>query len=204
MYERFRQKFENDPVVMVSEVKKVFPDFDARNLVNWQRKGYLTRLRNGFYAFASRTFTEQDLFILANKLYAPSYVSMETALNWHGIVPEGVYTIESVGTRKTSSFDTPLARFNYRKLKAELYFGYDLVQSNHGVFRMACLEKAVLDYLYLNPNLRSKEDFESLRWNASRLAVLDFDRLQRFAAVFNSPSVEEKVERLIRVANVEH
>jgi predicted transcriptional regulator of viral defense system len=204
MYERFRQTFENDPVVSVSGVKKAFPDFDTRNLVNWQRKGYLIRLRNGYYAFTSRARSEQDLFIIANKLYEPSYVSMETALNWHGIIPEGVYSIESVGTRKTNGFDTPLVRFNYRKLKTNLYFGYDLVKSSYGAFRIATVEKALLDYFYLNPNLRSTEDFAALRWNASGLAKIEVERLKRFAAVFNSPTVEEKVELMIRYAHAKY
>lgn len=203
MYERFRQCFKDDPVISVSEISKAFPGFDTRNLINWQRKGYLIRLRNGFYTFRGHTVEERDLFVLANRLYGPSYVSLETALSWHGIIPEGVYSVESVATRKTSSFKTPLASFNYRKIKPELYFGYDLIASGRGVFRLATPEKAILDYFYLNTNVRSKGDLQALRWNTFRLASLDYDKLQAFARLFNAPSIHAKLDLLIDIGNVE-
>lgn len=192
MYERFRQSFVNDPVISVSEIKKLYPNFDTRNLVHWQKKGYIIRLRNGFYAFAAQANKEQDLFVVANKIYEPSYISLESALSWHGIIPEGVYTVESVSTRKTSTFNTPIARLNYHTIKAELFFGYDIHPSEKGSFRMASPEKAILDYLYLNPYVSIATDLQSLRWNQIALAQLDFQKLQAYVNLFNSPKLAAK------------
>jgi len=196
MYERFRQSFANDPVISVSEIKKVYPNFDTRNLVNWQKKGYLIRLRNGLYTFAAQANKEQDLFVVANRLYEPSYVSLESALSWHGVIPEGVYSVESVATRKTNCFITPIARFNYRTIKSELFFGYDILQSEKSPFRMATLEKAILDFYYLNPNVVSAIDLQSLRWSLVAIAQVDFQQLADFAKLFNTPKIDAQIKLL--------
>lgn len=196
MYERFRQSFANDPVISVSEIKKVYPHFDTRNLVNWQKKGYVLRLRNGFYTFAAQVNTEQDLFVVANRLYEPSYVSLESALSWHGVIPEGVYSVESVATRKTNCFNTPIARFNYRTIKAELFFGYALVPSEKGPFRMATLEKAILDFFYLNPNVLSTTDLQALRWSLVAISQVDFQQLADLAKLFNAPKIDAQIQLL--------
>ncbi len=196
MYERFRQSFANDPVISVSEIKKVYPNFDTRNLVNWQKKGYVVRLRNGFYTFAAQANTEQDLFVVANRLYEPSYVSLESALSWHGVIPEGVYSVESVATRKTNCFNTPIARFNYRTIKADLFFGYALVPSEKGPFRMATLEKAILDFFYLNPNVVSTTDLQALRWSLVAISQVDFQQLADFAKLFNAPKIDAQIQLL--------
>lgn len=72
----------------------------------------------------------------------------------------------SVSTRRTYAFETPIAKFIYRALKPDLFFGYEIVSYNNKSFKIATIEKAVLDYFYLNPHLASHDDFTSLRFNA--------------------------------------
>ena len=74
------------------------------NLVNWQRKGYVQKLRNGWYRFSDETVNEQLLYLIANKIYNPSYVSFESAFSFYGIIPEGVFSILSATSQKNSQF----------------------------------------------------------------------------------------------------
>ena len=87
------------------------------------------------------------------------------ALSYYHLIPESVYTITSVSTRRTYRFKTPLAEFNYRSIKPQLFFGYKLAKYGNKHFKMASIEKAVLDYFYINPDIRTKNDFASLRIN---------------------------------------
>jgi predicted transcriptional regulator of viral defense system len=94
---------------------------------------------------------------------------MESALNYHGIIPEGVYSVQSVSTRKTNKFTSKVGVFNYQTIKKELYFGYQLVTLELNTYRMASLEKAVLDFLYLRSDINDYESLEALRWNKEAL-----------------------------------
>jgi hypothetical protein len=70
--------------------------------------------------------------------------------------------ITSASTRRTYLFEAPMARFSYRTIKSSLYFGYLVLA---GGIKMAFVEKAILDYLYINPAVRTADDFASLRIN---------------------------------------
>jgi predicted transcriptional regulator of viral defense system len=165
MYEKFRQAFGTFVVISLKEIFKVFPDFDTKNLVNWQKKGYVIRLRNQYYMLSESKIDEDCLFYVSNKIYSPSYVSMESALDFYGVIPEGVYSIQGVSTRKTNTFSSKLGLFNYQSIRKELYFGYQLVKQGSATFRIASLEKGVLDFLYLRSDIDDYDSFEALRWN---------------------------------------
>ncbi len=77
--------------------------------------------------FTDTPLNEETLFLIANKLYAPSYVSFEMALSYYGLIPEGVYAITSATSKKTATFQTPIGKFSYRTLKPQLFFGYNQV-----------------------------------------------------------------------------
>jgi predicted transcriptional regulator of viral defense system len=196
MYQEFRQKFNDFSVISLQEIKKVFPFFDTKNLVNWQRKGYLIKLRNGYYLLSERKLNEFLLYQIANKLYEPSYVSMESALNYYSIIPEGVYKIFSVSTRKTETFTTKVGVFDYRTIKKTLYFGYQLVRTKDVIFKLATREKAVLDFLYLRPDIDDYLKFESLRWNRLELQRIDENVLHEYLALYNSATLYKKLKFL--------
>ena len=196
MYQQFRHSLSEFPVISLPDIHKAFPDFDTKNLVNWQKKGYLTKLRNGFYLFSEARVDEYRLFQIANKLYNPSYVSMESALNYYGIIPEAVYSIESVSTRKTNAFTTTLGTFHYRTIKKQRYFGYHLVPQGATTFRMASREKAVLDFLYLRPDIGDYPAFEALRWNREELQHINADKLRDYLSLYDSPTLNKKIQFL--------
>jgi predicted transcriptional regulator of viral defense system len=161
-YTHFRQTFAEYPVISLTDIRTVDPGFDRRRLSEWQEKGYLRKIIKGHYLFTDAQLDEQRLFEIAVRIYRPSYISLQTALSHHGLIPESVYAVTAVSTRRTYSFDTPIGRFSYRTLNPRLFFGYSI---GPGLVRMATLEKTVLDFLYLNPSMSGPDDFSSWRFN---------------------------------------
>ena len=187
------------------EIKRIEPTFDPRRLVEWQAKGYIRRIVNGWYRFAQTPLGEPDLWAMANRIYAPSYLSLHTALAYHGLIPEGVYTLTSVSSRKTRTLHTDAGTFVYRHLKPGLFFGYDVVRGadRQGVssfpVRMADPEKTLLDYCYLTPTARTEADFAALRLNVVQLRDrLDLNRLQTYQRLFAGHRLDERVAVLLR------
>ena len=168
------------PVFSVREIEKQFPKFDKRRLVEWQQKDYIQKLRNRFYCFTDREVDESFLFYTANVLYHPSYISLESALAWYGIIPEGVFRTISCSTLKTQDFYTPKGSFMYHHIREKLFFGYRLERWGDHRFAMAEPEKSLIDYLYLHSEIRSLSDIESLRLN--RIAIHERISLEKLNA----------------------
>lgn len=196
VYIQFRHYFEAYPLISLVEIKKRFPDFDRRRLVEWQQKGYIEKIRQGFYRFKNQSINEKDLYLYANKIYEPSYISLESALAYYQLIPEAVFRITSISTRNTTQFKANCCAFTYKHVKPNLFFGFRLVPHNGFNLRIACLEKAILDYLYLHPELKTIADFEGLRWNKEVLKSLDFQQFSNYLQVFNSKQLSKRVQLL--------
>ena len=113
---------------------------------------------------------EMYLFMVANKIYEPSYVSLESALAYYEVIPETVLGVTSVSSRKTKQYESTWGVFSYRSVKPQYMIGYQVIENSPGnKFKIASLEKALLDYLYLNSDIQSIADFEGLRWNRTQL-----------------------------------
>jgi predicted transcriptional regulator of viral defense system len=198
-YLDLKKHLNNFIVFSLSDIRKIETDFDRRRLNEWQNKGYIKMVKEGFYIFSDLEITEGILFFIANRLYNPSYISLETALNYYSLIPEGVYSITSVSTKKTTNFNTQLATFNYRSVKPEFLFGYRLGKIGNHNYKIAEIEKVVLDYLYLNPLMADDNNFAEWRF--------DFDvfkekaNLKKFATYlsnFDSPSLNIRAKRFIK------
>ena len=110
------------------------------------------KVRNGLYAL--RIDQPRDE-VIANRLYAPSYISFEYALSRYGIIPESVYTITSATTRITREFVVNNKSFTYSHIKKQAYRGYRTEKIGGMTVLMAEPEKALVDYLYF-VNLKRK------------------------------------------------
>jgi len=111
---------------------------------NAKRK-VLVRLKKGFYSL--RRNLPHD-FLIANKIYSPSYVSLETALSFYSIIPETVYAITSISSKKTASFLANGREFIYHKIKLPSFIGYTSKQVGNDIVYLALQEKAVADFCY--------------------------------------------------------
>ena len=196
-YTEFRDTMKVFPAFSVEEIEKKFPVFDSRRLVEWQEKGYIKKLRNRYYYFADQAITESFLCFTANEIYRPSYVSLESALSRYSVMPEGVFQITSCTTRKTNSFQTPAGKFSYRHLKPSLFFGYRLQTWGDYRYEIAEPEKAIIDYLYLHPDLNDPEDFEALRWNSIEIKnQISMEKLSMYEAYIDSPALSRRLKIL--------
>lgn len=173
-------------------------DFDRNNLTRWCRRGLLVKLRNEHYAFPEYRQMPGFSRIVANRIYSPSYVSLQSALSFYGMIPEEVIQLTSVTTLKTASFDNAFGVFHYQNVKESLYFGYDIkmMEGGRGVL-IATPEKAILDLLYLNPFYETEQDIEELRLDEDFMQnELDMDRLSDYLARFGSQTLRKRVTRL--------
>jgi predicted transcriptional regulator of viral defense system len=192
----FRRRMMPLSVFSLRDVYVVEPCFDRRRLHEWHKKGYVRLLANGWYLFSDIPVDENSLDWIANRLYAPSYISLETVLSRTGLIPETVPTITSITTRKTRKIRTTLAFFTYRTVSPRFFFGYDI--GPHGV-KTAFAEKAVLDYLYLHADLVAQEDFEGLRIdNAEISGRFNMPRFNDFLLRFNSKALTIRATKFMK------
>lgn len=189
-------------VFSITDIEKIDPDFHKQRLSEWQKRGYLKKIRQGFYRFADQPVDEKDAFLIANTIYTPSYISLQMALSLYGLIPEAVYGITSVTSQKTASFKTDLGTFLYRHLKPELMFGYYL--HDFGFYqpcKVAEAEKALLDFFYLNPSIKNKAGFRELRINWEELRTrIDSAKLKKYLAAFKSKALERRVNKFLTYA----
>jgi len=115
-------------------------------LHRYKKRGFIIQLKRGLYVFPD--FLPPDVYV-ANKLYSPSYISLEFALSYHGVIPETVYEITSVTTKTTRRFETLGKAFSYRKIKRAAYTGYEIQKQRGFSFNIANAEKAFVDLNYL-------------------------------------------------------
>jgi|SRR3989339_351831 len=189
----FREKLKDFHIFSTNDIKMIAPAFFSQRLVEWQKKGYIRKIIRNYYVFSGTEADEHLLFLTANKIYKPSYVSFETALAYYGLIPENVYLVTSASTRKTYVFNTPLGKFSYNSLKKSLFFGYKPIRYGKENFLIATAEKALLDYLYINAHIKTMGDIAELRLNRDaardmvRLPVLD-----EYSHRFGSKTLEKK------------
>jgi len=196
----FESKVEELPFFNLNDIRKFDPDFHRRQLVDWQQRGYIKPLVGGTYILTDREVDEGLLFMAANQIYPPSYVSLESALAYHQVIPESVLGVTSVSSRKTQQFDSAWGQFSYRSIKPAFMFGYQVVKDNPTqMYLMASLEKAVLDYLYLHPHITTVEDFDGLRWNKDVLSSLgEREGFVRYLQLFDKHALENRANELMR------
>lgn len=196
----FKTQLKDFTVFSLSDIRKMNENFDLRRLVEWRQKGYVKGIIKGYYVFSDAAINEQTLFEMANKIYSPSYISLESALSFYGIIPEGVYHVTSISTRRTYTFNTEEAIFSYRTLKPGLFFGYHLINAHNKAYKFAEAEKAVLDYFYLNPRINSKEDIKSLRYNSDVFSKLIKKRKFRsYLRRYGSLALTRRIKLLMEI-----
>ena len=152
-----------------------------RQLSLWVAAGKLYQLRRGVYALAPPyQKTVPHPFLVANQMVRGSYVSLQSALAYHNLIPEYVPVTLSVTTGRPRQWETPLGSFAFRHITLQLFSGYRRVEiaSNQHAF-LALPEKAILDLVHLTPGGANKSFLAELR--LQNLEQLDLDTLQQLA-----------------------
>ena len=186
------------PVLTVEDVKIITNnEVKSIQLSRWTKKKLLTKLRRGVYVLPENI--DINPFVLANKIFEPSYVSLESALFYYGLIPDVVVANTSVTSRKTCQFEAGGQNFIYQKMKAELFFGYQEIKINNWGFLIATPEKAILDYFYLHQNqLKQEDDWNELRINKDTyLKEINKNKLFKFCKLFDN----QKLTKIIKEFN---
>jgi predicted transcriptional regulator of viral defense system len=156
----------------------------------WVNDGKVIRLHKGLYTL-SEPYRKTDCqpFCIVNSLKKASYVSLQSALSWHGIIPEYVPATTCVTTDRPQTIETPLARFEFRHVSNKYFWGYQqVVLASEQTAFIACPEKALLDLVYLTPGSDKMELLEELR--LQNFEKIDVAVLMQFAERFNSPKIK--------------
>ncbi len=184
-YRSVLTRFSNQPLshqLLVS----IFKDYERPNDKIYQlaKAGLIQSVKKGLYVAgpALNTDRKPEPFLLANHILGPSYVSLETALSYHGLIPERVYEIASMTTQAPRKFTTPLGTFTYTRLPLPYYaFGIRSEKLANDQYAMvASAEKALCDKIVTTSGLllRSKKAakeflLESMRMDEEVLRQLD-------------------------------
>jgi predicted transcriptional regulator of viral defense system len=157
----------------------------------------ILRLKKGLYchadALASGTVRKE---LIANLLYGPSYVSLETGLALHRMIPEAVHHVTSVTTGKAKRYRTPVGSFAYRAVPTA-YYRLGVERRGTGAFSTflaATAEKALCDVAYFAPGIRTIRDaqrflFDDMRVDAESFKSMDTDLLDEIAEISRRRSV---------------
>ena len=163
------------------------------------RQGIIIRVKKGIYVFGEKysrgPFSRE---ILANMIYGPSYVSLDYALHYHGLIPERVEAVTSVTSGRGRRFSTPVGLFIYRMIPLRAYqIGIDQVQIEGGrPFLIATPEKALADKIHddRGTGVRTQEEMKdyllkNLRVDPESLAKLDADVFALIANRYRSKKI---------------
>lgn len=214
-YLEFKQNLFDFGVFSTNDILRRFPEFDRRRLSEWQDKKYIVNIRNKWYCFPEYLDNEKFLWLIANKIHSPSYLSLETALSWYQIIPEGVFSSTSITTNKPKQYSTVYGSFYYNSLKPELFFGYklhpvnskaDMKQTNSSFspqVRIAEMEKAILDFFYINIQYNTEKDILALRFNTNVLHdELSKPKLYDYLGRFENRKLENRIFLLFKTAQL--
>jgi len=151
-------QFRNTPVdyaTLVSLLRDY--RFPKDKIAAMEKQQQLIRIKKGLFVVAQQEGTSPiSRELIANHLYGPSYVSLESALSYHNLIPERVYRVRSVTMKRFKMYDTPLGVFEYRTVSPE-YFSIGIQQQvtqDNTAFLIASPEKALCDLIVLSSGLR--------------------------------------------------
>ena len=163
------------------------------------RQGIIIRVKKGIYIFGEKysrgPFSRE---VLANMIYGPSYVSLDYALHYYGLIPERVEAVTSVTCGRGRRFSTPVGLFIYRMIHLRAYqVGIDQVEiEGDRPFLIATPEKALADKIHddRGTGIRTQEEMKdyllkNLRVDPESLAKLDADVFALIADRYRSKKI---------------
>jgi len=167
--------------------------------------GDLLSLKRGVYAFSNDIRKDGlHLFEISHLLYDMSYISLESALSYYGLIPERVSTVTSVTTKAVARFKTPLAFFTYEHLPKEMFrHGFRRVKEGNHTFLISTPLKAVLDTIFLRKKSFSDLDnlAKDLRLDMQQLKEKISDmsntELAHYREVYRNKTIDKFLEQVV-------
>lgn len=127
-----------------------------QKIIELEKQGTIIRLKRGLYVVSpSKLNRELSIELIANHLYGPSYVSMESALRLYGLIPERVFNTASMTLKRSRTFQNQFGRFDFISCPADYYsIGISQVIQKDYAFLIASPEKALCDQIVYTPKLQ--------------------------------------------------
>ena len=175
----------------------------ARLLVS---NGQIIRLKKGLYILSEEESGKRyHRFLVSNHLYGPSYVSMQTALRYYGLIPEQVHAVQSVTTKAARHFDTPIGQFYYTHCSAQwLSLGVRMQSDEELSYLIATPEKALLDLVQFTSGISMRYQCEvsdwlenDLRFDMDAISTLNINLLKQLAPLSHKHTTLETIIRFI-------
>ena len=166
--------------VTTSIIESLYPELkSADKKVTWlEKQGIIIRLKRGLYVinpeYSGKTLSSE---LIANHLYAPSYISMSTALRYYGLIPEAVYVHQSMTVKHSRSFQTPVGYYDYKHISKEAFpIGVRSMYKDNYAFLIASPEKALCDLIANSSKviLRYMKDVEAYLEQDIRMDMDEF------------------------------
>jgi predicted transcriptional regulator of viral defense system len=203
-FERLLELVGDEPIFETSLLLagNVKPNAIRLQLSRWTRSRRLYQLRRGLYAIAPPyQKTKPHPFVIANRLQRSSYVSVQSALAFYGLIPDVVNTVVSVTAGRPERLDTPLGVYEFRHVKPDLFNGYRMTDLGSQQALVATPEKALLDLVYLQPDGDTSDYLQELR--LQNLDRLSMDELKGRADAIVKPKLRRAVEEIVRLSHQE-
>lgn len=194
--------------VSSTAIASLYPEVKTKwkKIEQLEKEGEIIRLRrNLFVANPEESGIKLSVGLIANHLLSPSYVSMSTALRYYGLIPEAVYTTQSMTFKAARTYNTPIGSFSYTHTSTESYpIGLSQIKENGVTYIMATPEKALCDLIANTPglNLRFKKEGErfleeDLRFDMERLASFDKEILLAYSKVGKKATSIQTILKLL-------
>jgi len=147
------------------------------------RKEVIIRIKKGLYVlgegYRRRPYSRE---LLANLIYGPSYISLESALQHYGLIPEHVEALTSVTTGRSRKFNTPVGLFIYRQTPLQAFrIGMTRVEmEDRPAFLIATPEKALSDKIREDrgTGIQSRQQMYAYVVENLRIDVMSLERLR--------------------------
>lgn len=172
-----------------------------------ERQEIIIRLKRGLYV-VSPTISKKEISmeLIANHLYGPSYVSMETALRYYGLIPERVCHTTSITFKRARVFENKFGRFNYISCQKPYYsLGINQIVHAEYAFLIATPEKALCDQIIFTPKLQLRSVRalqlyleEDLRFDMDEFYKMDIAVFQECAAFSKKRTEINNIIKLLR------
>ena len=175
-------------VFSFNDLLTLFPKESKKNLkvtiFRWKKTGFIKSLKKGLYELTYPEGRGVPDFYIANKMYAPSYISLETALSYYSIIPEVSMAVVSVTSKTTRRFKNSHGLFIYRSVRPDALRGYIIERHNGLDVLIAEPEKALVDYLYFKTLRGGSFDAKAERIDQRRLGQLNKKKIDSYANIY--------------------
>lgn len=172
-----------------------------KQLSRWASDGKIIQIKRGLYALP-KPYRNKEIhpFLIANMIKKASYISLQSALEYYGIIPEYVPVVTSVTTGRPEEVTNKLGKFIFKHLKKELFWGYRELEviEGTGIF-IATPEKALLDLIYFTPDSDNMRYIEELRLQNTE--KIDIAILIDYSKRFKKPIIERAASLIIEFIN---